>query len=111
MKTGRNSLILSYVAKLIISSLCFFFRYIGYALGRKTTFAKAAADCLWPRYSLELDSWRDQPLWCYCLDHWNITPIPLEHKKIWKLQTKRMGKQGHKYKTEDEASVKYYSKK
>jgi hypothetical protein len=81
-------------------------RYIGYAVGRPTTFSHAAADCLWPRYSLELDSWRDQPLWCYCLDHFNITPIPLPHTQIWKLQPKRMGKHGHKYKTEKEANVK-----
>lgn len=36
-------------------------RYIGYAIN-STSFHQAA-EFLWDRYSLEKDSWRDQPLW------------------------------------------------
>jgi hypothetical protein len=46
---------------------------------------------------LEQDSWRDQPLWCYVLDHFNITPIPLDHKRLFKLSVSRMGKKKHRY--------------
>jgi len=83
-------------------------RYIGYAVGRPTTFAEAVTQCFWPRYSRELDSWRDQPLWCYCLDRYNITPIPLLHTKLWKLDISRMGGggRGHKYKSLDDAKIK-----
>lgn len=79
-------------------------RYIGYAVRSTTTFAKAVTECFWKRYSLELDSWRDQPLWCYCLDRYNITPIPL-NTSLWQLRPHRMGKLGHKYKTEEEATI------
>ena len=75
-------------------------RYIGYSMKETSQFRRAAT-FLWERYSLELDSWRDQPLWCYTLDALGLTPIPLEHKKLWTLKTRRMGKHGHKYKTED----------
>lgn len=78
-------------------------RYIGYAVRPNTTFAKTVSECFWKRYSLELDSWRDQPLWCYCLDRFNVTPIPLD-TSLWQLRPHRMGKLGHQYKSEREAS-------
>jgi hypothetical protein len=31
----------------------------------------------WDRYSQEVDSWRDQPLWSYSMHHFNITPVVL----------------------------------
>lgn len=34
-------------------------------------------DYFWERYSKELDSWRDQPLWAYTLCHLNIQPTQL----------------------------------
>ena len=79
-------------------------RYIGYAVRSTTTFAKAVTECFWKRYSLELDSWRDQPLWCHCLDRYDITPIPLD-TSLWQLRPHRMGKLGHKYKNEEEATM------
>ncbi len=80
-------------------------RYIGYAVRPNTTFAKAVSECFWKRYSLEEDSWRDQPLWCYCLDRFNVTPISLD-PSLWQLRPHRMGKLGHQYKSENEASGK-----
>lgn len=34
-------------------------------------------DFFWNRYSQELDSWRDQPLWAYTVHHFNFKPIIL----------------------------------
>jgi hypothetical protein len=39
-----------------------------------------ASTFFWDRYSQELDSWRDQPLWSYTLHHFNITPAVLFKK-------------------------------
>jgi hypothetical protein len=39
-----------------------------------------ASSFFWDRYSQELDSWRDQPLWSYTLYHFNITPVVLFDK-------------------------------
>jgi len=72
-------------------------RYMGYVVGRNSTFSKAAQDCFWPRYSQELDSWRDQPLWCYCLDKYNITPIDFPHQHLFQLRPHRKGKRAFKY--------------
>ncbi|KAL3905708.1 MAG: hypothetical protein SGILL_009570 [Bacillariaceae sp.] len=61
-----------------------------------------AANVFWDRYSLEEDSWRDQPLWCYTLDHLNITPLllPGNGKALFEKSVKRMRKGGHRYKSE-----------
>ena len=96
-------------------------RYMGYAVRPTTTLAVAATRCFWPRYSLEVDSWRDQPLWCYCLDktihdgssndHDNhhpttttplLPPLPLtDHQDLWQLRPHRMGKKmKHQYHSE-----------
>jgi hypothetical protein len=69
-------------------------RYFGYAVD--SPYYQNASDFLWNHYSLEQDSWRDQPLWCYVLDHYNITPIPLDHETLFKIDTKRM-KRIHTY--------------
>mmetsp|Transcript_15801 Transcript_15801/g.23196 ORF Transcript_15801/g.23196 Transcript_15801/m.23196 type:complete len:334 (-) Transcript_15801:290-1291(-) len=55
-----------------------------------------AAEFFWERYSLELDSWRDQPLWWYTLHHFNIIPQNLE-RLGFNYDFKRMGHGGHKY--------------
>lgn len=59
-----------------------------------------ATQFLWNHYSLEQDSWRDQPLWCYVLNRFNITPAssfnnPL--KAMFKEYKHRMGHGGHQY--------------
>jgi hypothetical protein len=78
-------------------------RYIGYDL-RATAFAKAS-DYFWSQYSNVgggggaggYMSWRDQPLWCYVLDHFDIQPIPLRHRLLFRYDPRRMGKNQHKY--------------
>jgi hypothetical protein len=86
-------------------------RYIGYSINSSAF--QRASQFLWDHYSLEQDSWRDQPLWCYVLDHFNITPIPLDHKRLFKLSVNRMGKKKHRYdnKTDGDAQRAFEKKK
>jgi hypothetical protein len=58
-----------------------------------------ASKFFWHRYSLEQDSWRDQPLWCYVLDHFQVVPLLLRHKVLFGMDVKRMAKKKHKQQT------------
>jgi hypothetical protein len=70
--------------------------YIGY--DPKNIKFQKAAQFFWDRYSLELDSWRDQPLWSYVLDHFHIKPVRLgTFEALFKEYYKRMGHGGHRY--------------
>jgi hypothetical protein len=57
----------------------------------------------WDHYSLEQDSWRDQPLWCYTLQHFNVTPLLLEDEPygLFEKDKQRTGHNDHQY---DESS-------
>ena len=55
-------------------------------------------DFFWERYSKELDSWRDQPLWAYSLRHFNATPyeiLPDHWVEYIRNGARKTG--GHKY--------------
>jgi hypothetical protein len=54
-----------------------------------------ASEFFWDRYSLELDSWRDQPLWCYTLEHFHLRPIL--HDPIFRKNVRRTGHNDHHY--------------
>jgi hypothetical protein len=41
-----------------------------------------ASTFFWNRYSLELESWRDQPFWAYTLHHFGIEPMEIEEKRL-----------------------------
>lgn len=70
--------------------------YIGY--NPQSTIFQQAAEFFWGRYSLEQDSWRDQPLWSYVLDHFHILPTRLgTFDALFKEYFKRMGHAGHRY--------------
>lgn len=70
--------------------------YIGY--NPKSPVFQQAAEFFWQRYSLEEDSWRDQPLWSYVLDHFRIVPTRLgTFDALFKEYYKRMGHAGHRY--------------
>lgn len=62
---------------------------------------QAAAEFFWSRYSLEVDSWRDQPLWCYTLQHIGLTqPLLLKQegaKGLFQKDSLRTGHNGHQY--------------
>jgi hypothetical protein len=58
----------------------------------------------WDRYSLELDSWRDQPLWSYSLHHFKSKPLAFTTKGLlvaggdmFVQNKKAMGFGGHTY--------------
>jgi len=71
-------------------------QYIGY--DPKNIHFQQAAQFFWDRYSLELDLWRDQPLWSYVLDHFHIVPVRLgTFKALFKEYYKQMGHGGHRY--------------
>ncbi|KAG7337918.1 hypothetical protein IV203_024607 [Nitzschia inconspicua] len=59
------------------------------------------ANFFWNHYSLEEDSWRDQPLWAYSLHHFNVTPLLLSNTKLIRDKWKHRGINGHRY---DEAA-------
>lgn len=70
--------------------------YIGY--NPKSIIFQQATQFFWDRYSLEEDSWRDQPLWSYVLDHFGIQPTRLgTFDALFKEYYKRMGHAGHRY--------------
>lgn len=70
--------------------------YIGYD-PKNPTFQQAT-EFFWSRYSLEEDSWRDQPLWSYVLDHFHIVPTRLgTFDALFKEYYRRMGHAGHTY--------------
>lgn len=59
-------------------------------------------DFFWNRYSMEMDSWRDQPLWAYTVHHFQFTPIILQRHMIG-YDISRMHN-GHKGAAEEESS-------
>ena len=58
-----------------------------------------ASQLFWKRYSLEEDSWRDQPLWSYILHKLKMQPLPfpMATPKCIKKFSKRMGHKKHRY--------------
>lgn len=68
--------------------------FFGYAV-HSASF-RMAADFAWRRFSLETDSWRDQPLWCYTLHHFGIIPLVIP-ETLFEYQGQRKGGNDHKY--------------
>jgi hypothetical protein len=58
--------------------------FIGY--NPKNPHFREAAQFFWDHYSLEQDSWRDQPLWAYVLYKYKIRPTRLGTFKALFLQ-------------------------
>jgi hypothetical protein len=64
-----------------------------------------ASEFFWSRYSLELDSWRDQPLWAYTLHHFGINPLEMRHDTLHSFMDESLEEKGdHHY---DENTVSY----
>jgi len=57
---------------------------------------RTAADFAWGRFSLERDSWRDQPLWCYTLHHFGIQPLIIPGN-LFEYQGERRPAHKHTY--------------
>ena len=62
---------------------------------------RQVSEAFWNRYSQEIDSWRDQPLWAYFIHKYDIQPLPLpanttEADDVF-LKTGKVGHGGHEY--------------
>lgn len=63
---------------------------------------RQASEFFWDRYSQELDSWRDQPLWAYTLHHFGITPLTMRHDTLHSTIYQDFSLKGdHHYANED----------
>jgi hypothetical protein len=72
--------------------------YFGYDPHNPTW--QEAVEFFWDRYSLEIDSWRDQPLWCYTLQHIGLKdPLVLEDEVngLFQKDKRRTGHNNHRY--------------
>ncbi|KAG7358849.1 hypothetical protein IV203_015438 [Nitzschia inconspicua] len=70
----------------------------GYAMSSEAY--KKVADFFWEHYSKEEDSWRDQPLWAYCLHHFRTEPLNLPGRRLFIVENERKGIGGHMYSEE-----------
>ncbi|VEU37594.1 unnamed protein product [Pseudo-nitzschia multistriata] len=68
--------------------------FFGYAVN--SPFFRRAANFAWEHFSQEKDSWRDQPLWCYTLHHFGITPLVLPGN-LFRYQAGRRGGNAHRH--------------
>ena len=68
--------------------------FFGYAVSSPSF--KAAADFAWGHFSLEKDSWRDQPLWCYTMHHFGIEPLIIPGN-LFRYQGERRPANKHTY--------------
>jgi hypothetical protein len=68
----------------------------------KSSHFQKASQFFWDHYSLEQDSWRDQPQWRNVLDRFKITPTPLENPNLlFREYWKRAGHSGHRYNADE----------
>ena len=57
---------------------------------------RQVAQFFWDHYAQELDSWRDQPLWCYSLQHFHVKPLTFP-EIVFKGDGRRKGHKAHTY--------------
>jgi hypothetical protein len=55
----------------------------------------------WSRYSMEEDSWRDQPLLSYCLHYFKFVPLSLK-PNLLRFSRADSGHAGHEYSEKDD---------
>lgn len=70
----------------------------------KSPVYQRVSQAFWDHYSMEEDSWRDQPLWAFMLHRYNVTPMPYPpnvYDNLWgRNRGKLLGHNGHEYKSE-----------
>mmetsp|Transcript_23636 Transcript_23636/g.55946 ORF Transcript_23636/g.55946 Transcript_23636/m.55946 type:complete len:392 (-) Transcript_23636:65-1240(-) len=54
------------------------------------------SEFFWHHYEQEVDSWRDQPLWCYSLFHTKTHPLEIS-SNLFEVDLTRQGFGGHSY--------------
>jgi len=79
--------------------------FFGYAVSSQAF--KQAADFAWGRFSLEQDSWRDQPLWCYTLHHFGTSPLIIPGN-LFEYQGERRPANKHTYGEEAASNAKKF---
>lgn len=61
------------------------------------------SQAFWDRYSEEVDSWRDQPLWAFMLHRYNVTPVSWpEDETLWGRSRVDYGHNAHEYYSEND---------
>lgn len=73
----------------------------------KSKIFQKVSQAFWDRYSQEVDSWRDQPLWAFMMHRYNVTPIPWPSNKLWGRSSKDYGHNAHKYQTEEDVAANF----
>ncbi|KAL3936277.1 MAG: hypothetical protein SGBAC_008372 [Bacillariaceae sp.] len=66
------------------------------------------AESFWEHYSLEIDSWRDQPLWSFMLRRYLVRPtiFPYPQEALWKeLELENFGHGNHEYQSEADVKM------
>jgi hypothetical protein len=66
------------------------------------------AESFWEHYSLEIDSWRDQPLWSFMLRRYLVRPtiFPYPQETLWKeLELENFGHGNHEYLSEADVKM------
>lgn len=69
---------------------------------------QGVSKAFWERYSMEKDSWRDQPLWAFMLNRHNITPMrfPFPMNNVWsKRKESSLGHNHHHYQSESDVAA------
>jgi hypothetical protein len=78
-------------------------RYFGY--NPNNLQFQTLAQAFWDHYSMELDSWRDQPLWAYILHKYQIVPKAFPSSLLFEEHSSAKGFGGHTYKSEKDVHV------
>lgn len=79
--------------------------FLGY--NPKNSHFQNASRFFWDHYSLEEDSWRDQPLWAYTLDRYGIVPTRLgTFEALFRQHFKRMARGAHRYNKKTDSNAK-----
>jgi hypothetical protein len=85
-----------------LAQFCFFFPFPAY--DPMNVKYREVSTFFWDRYSQELYSWRDQPLWSYAIHHFKIKPLAFTTKgktifggDMFEENRKMMGFGGHAY--------------
>ena len=81
---------------------------LGYNPKSKTF--QRVSQTFWERYSLELDSWRDQPLWSFNLNRQKVIPLnfPDKFHTIFKQANMSVyGHNGHTYRRDTEVNIQF----
>jgi hypothetical protein len=58
----------------------------------------------WDRFSQEVDSWRDQPLWAYTLHHFGMEPLEMRHDTLHSYIVEDLDLKGNHHYTESTVS-------